>query len=129
MNVFTKGRMNRPTYWLSLGIVVVIYALLIAFTTKPPAIAEVLMILLGVPRLHDIGRSGWWIALLFVFEIAAVGIGFMLLPLAMVMIVAGLVLFIMLIAMGILGCIPGDSGPNVFGEPPGPGVSFKWAGA
>jgi uncharacterized membrane protein YhaH (DUF805 family) len=128
MNSVIKGRLNRATYWLLLGIVVAISALLVTYATKPPPIAEALMIFLGVPRLHDIGRSGWWMAVLFAFEVVAIAIAFVVLPIQGVVSAGGIIVFAMLIVMMILGCIPGDSGANAYGEVPAFGLSFGRAG-
>jgi uncharacterized membrane protein YhaH (DUF805 family) len=103
---------------------VAVFALLIAYTTKPPGMAEVLMIFLGVPRLHDIGRSGWWLALLFAFEVGALTMALVLFSIQGMMIAGGIVVLVMLIAMMILGCIPGDPEANAYGEVPAPGLSL-----
>ena len=125
-----KGRMNRATYWLLFAGVVVIYGLLVTFMKKPPQIAELLIILLGVPRLHDIGRSGWWMTLLFGLEIGAIAIGLLAVGTADgILIAGGLVVFVILIAMMILGCIPGQRETNSYGAPPTQGVSFARTGA
>jgi uncharacterized membrane protein YhaH (DUF805 family) len=118
MNSALKGRMNRATYFATLGLIVVLLVAISIFASKPPAVLEVLLVWIGVPRLHDIGRSGWWILVLFTFEIGGIVAGFMSVPRADIEIVGGLIVFVMLIAMIVLGCIKGDPGVNDFGDPP-----------
>ena len=87
---------------------------------------------LGVRRLHDINRTGWWL-LLFLggFPIAAIGggillVSFFLLDNFLILTVLG---FAMVIGGGILGLIgiivlivwaikQGDEGPNKYGPDP-----------
>lgn len=70
------------------------------------AAALVLLVLIGVRRLHDMGRSGWFAAGLLV-------------P------VLNLAVFLWLL------CMPGEARPNRFGPPPGPNtravVALAWA--
>ena len=117
MNNAIKGRMNRATYCATLALVIAIFAVIIAFDKKPPGVMEVLTVFIGVPRLHDFGRSGWWIVSVFLIEIAAIVVGLVFVPMADFGIVAGLTVLLMLIAMIVLGCIKGDEGANAFGEP------------
>ena len=124
MNSRLHGRMNRATYWLLLVVVVLFFAVVVTLGKRPPGIAEALVVLLGVPRLHDIDRSGWWITILFGLEIISIAIAFITLPVQDVLVIGGFVAIGLLIAMMILGCIPGQVGPNAYGEQPASGVSF-----
>ena len=65
-----SGRARRKEYWMYTLFVVIIYAVLlgIGIAIKAPAIAIVFYVAIllpslavGVRRLHDIGRSGWWL--------------------------------------------------------------------
>jgi uncharacterized membrane protein YhaH (DUF805 family) len=108
---------------------VAVFSIAVAFQVRIPG--EVLLILICVPRLHDLGRSGWWIVLPIVGELAAVlAISLMSHPTAELdndaikglATLAGLVvLFLPTIA---LLFIPGQQGPNRFGEAPEPGISL-----
>ena len=54
-----SGRTNRATYWTGIAVILVLMSVIGVATGKPPHIGEVVLIFLGVPRLHDIGKSGW----------------------------------------------------------------------
>ena len=65
-----SGRARRKEYWMYTLFVVIIYAVLlgIGIAIKTPIIAIVFYIAIllpslavGVRRLHDTGRSGWWL--------------------------------------------------------------------
>ena len=69
---FLKTRMNRSTYWMCLGVVVAL-ALFSAFVLEKKSgyVSEVILALVCVPRMHDIGKSGWVVAgVLFAYLIA-----------------------------------------------------------
>ena len=53
-----KYRMNRPTYWLCYVIFMVAVSFL-AYIGKLNGGMEMAMIVIGIRRLHDIGRTGW----------------------------------------------------------------------
>jgi len=118
MNSVTKGRMNRATYFAMLALIVAILTAIVSFDKKPPGVLEVLIVFIGVPRLHDFGRSGWWIVLIFTIEIAAIVVGLVFVPLADFGIVAGLTVLLIFAALIVLGCIKGDEAANAFGDPP-----------
>jgi uncharacterized membrane protein YhaH (DUF805 family) len=122
------GRINRPTYFLALVILTVIWTLMGIFQVRGPG--EFLILMLTIPRLHDIGKSGWWAAggILAVTVIALIG-AFTLPGILhdddLVGAAGGvLVLVVMAVFVG-LGCVRGQDGVNKYGEPPPPGVSFK----
>ena len=116
-------RMNRTTYAVYLAGFVIVYTILVSTMTRPPALAEVLVALIGIPRLHDIGRSGWWLVVLLAGEFVAIAIGW---PGGEdgILIAAGLYFFFGLLVLVVLGFIPGQSDANRWGEPPPPG--FRW---
>ena len=119
-----RTRMNRVTYGLCLGLFVAIYAVLIAFAKRPPAVAEIVLLYICVPRLHDIGLSGWWYGAGILSEIAVVVASIILLPLSEALVPIGFFVLFLLFVLVWLGLIPGEPGSNRFGERPAPGFSF-----
>lgn len=132
------GRSSRPEYWWyalfyvltlgGLGFGTLFFSqeegaaglALVAFL-GPALILTVPYFAVGVRRLHDIGRSGWWLsvplALAFIAEAASgptaeSDLGKALQSLAALSNVA-LVVFM---------AMPGEPGPNKFGEPPAAGA-------
>lgn len=120
-----QGRVNRATYWLCVGVIVVLYAASNIYLERNVPVSEIVLVLLCVPRLHDIGRSGWLVVGPLVFEIGAVVAAFSLLPQQTALAVAGVATIIITALLVWLGCIPGDTAANRFGEPPAPGLTFK----
>jgi uncharacterized membrane protein YhaH (DUF805 family) len=122
---FLNTRTNRATYWMLLAALIVIYAVLNAISSKQVAVSEGVLIVLCIPRLHDIGRSGWWAGGVFLLEIGIALIGFTTLPLQEATIIMGA--FVLLIAALLvwLGTIPGEPGPNRYGDPPRPGLGLR----
>ena len=123
-----RGRINRASYLVSLGLLLAIFAVLVAFQ-KRGSFIEIVLMMLAVPRLHDIGRSGWWVGGFLVAEMAIVAASFALLPLEAVPIPSGIFLFIVFGLMIWLGTISGQPEANRYGEPPAPGFfRVKWSG-
>jgi uncharacterized membrane protein YhaH (DUF805 family) len=75
------GRSNRATYWAGIGIVIVLFVGMNLHASKTVPVPEFILIVLSVPRLHDIGKSAWWAGAVFLFEIAVALLAFMTLPL------------------------------------------------
>lgn len=128
--LYKYGRINRPTYFLMLTILVATYAVILSLMPKPPAIAEVMAILIAVPRLHDIGKTGWWAGAAILAEILVVVSAVVFATGAgkgeeIILMAGGLFVFVILGLMVVLGCIRGQDGVNKYGEAPPPGVSFK----
>jgi uncharacterized membrane protein YhaH (DUF805 family) len=122
---FLQGRTNRATYWLCLAIIVLLLFLANIVARKPIALSEVVLVILCVPRLHDIGRSGWFMVGPLVFEVVGAVLGFTLLPAGVAM---SAMVGVTLVIIGLviwLGTIPGQPAANRFGEPPAPGIPFK----
>jgi len=127
--MYRYGRINRATYFLCLGVVIVGYILLLALVSKPPRIAELLALLIAIPRLHDIGKSGWWAGAVILAELIVV---LTALPFALaakqtdiLLIASGLFIIAVVGLMILLGCIRGQEDVNKYGEPPPRGISFK----
>ena len=86
---------------------------------------ELMMISVGVPRLHDIGRSGWIVVGAIGIEIVVVfGALFAGASADDLELTSGVV-FLVIAALGVwLGAIPGQAQPNKWGDPPLPGIRF-----
>ena len=107
------GRVRYLAYGFVFGILVLLASALVATvageaaaTWLSAAATAALGVLLGVRRLHDLGRSGW-IALGMLVPFVNLAIGLWLL------------------------CAPGDAGANRFGPAPGPNtrplIVLAWA--
>lgn len=119
-----KGRINRAAYWLALGVIILVLAILRNFGSKHAPVSEGVLIFLCAPRLHDIGKSGWFVLIGILVESVAIIIGLSFFTSAefpAIVGVAALAIFGLLIW---LGTIPGDPAANRWGEPPAPGLSF-----
>jgi uncharacterized membrane protein YhaH (DUF805 family) len=91
------GRAARPEYWYFF-LFVFLGQLVLTFVYRPAAIAFDLAVILphlavGVRRLHDTNRSGWWLLIGFIPLVGA-------------------------IVLLIWFCQRGDDHPNNFGDPP-----------
>jgi uncharacterized membrane protein YhaH (DUF805 family) len=117
--------MNRPTYWLCYVLFMLIVSVLVFSGTPPKGGMELMMIFIGIPRLHDIGRSGWLVGIAIIGEIIVIfGALFAGASVDTLEITAGVV-FLVIAALGIwLGLISGDAQANTWGEPPQPGIRF-----
>ncbi len=119
---FAGARMGRKGYWIGVSLIyVVLAALSFASVSSGGSVRYggfTIMIWLYASRLHDIGRSGWWQALVYGVEIiAAVAAGAVFHGnLAAVGGAAVLVQTVFTIALGIPA---GQPGANRFGPAPG----------
>ena len=119
-----RFRINRSTYWTILLVSLAVIFGLVAAGIKPPGI-EFLMVAVGIPRLHDIGRSGWYVAVLLLVEIGVVfGALFAGQDKDGILLVGGILVIVVLALATWLGLIKGDSIPNKWGDPPTPGINF-----
>jgi len=112
-----RGRMNRATYWSILGGMVVFVVVVAAFGVRPPRIAEGLLIFLCVPRLHDMGRSGWWVLIPLSAELVALVVTFTAFRSDDASMIFGGVFLAIAMFVAVLGLIPGQPHANRFGEP------------
>jgi len=120
---YLKGRINRATFWLSVGMLVLLIVLIRVFAPSSAHISEVVLMFLAIPRLHDIGRTGWWVLAAFGIEIAAIIVGFVVVPQHALAVAGGVTLLIFGL-MTWLGAIPGNTGPNRYGDQPPPGLQW-----
>jgi uncharacterized membrane protein YhaH (DUF805 family) len=97
------GRASRPEYWWFFLSYVLLYfaALIVDAAIGSPFFVLLVglgyflpMLAAGVRRLHDTGRSGWWLLV------------------SLVPIVGGIILLVLLASAG-------EPGPNRYGPPPG----------
>ncbi|MDG2531937.1 DUF805 domain-containing protein [Caulobacter endophyticus] len=120
-----KARLNRASYWVIVG--VAIAAMLVAslvFRRQLPS-ALVVMLIAAIPRLHDLGRSGWWAGGVFIAVMALIfGGQYVLAPQALQNALGVVVLVLPGLLIG-LGALPGQKADNAFGPPPPKGLSFK----
>lgn len=124
MGAFRQGRLNQSSYFALLAFVFALIVLAAVFLPKPPPIAEFIIIFVGVPRLHDTGRSAWWLLIPFVLEFGGLGLLIAYAPMEQFMLYAGLITLGLLAMMIGLGLLPGEKDANDYGPPTLPGFSF-----
>ena len=113
-----RGRMNRATYWLCLGILVAAVAIMSVFGVRPPRIGEAMLLLMCGPRLRDLGRSGWWVLIPLGIELATIIVAFAVFSTEDAEVLFGSVFLAVVGFIVVLGLIPGQPHANRFGEPP-----------
>lgn len=96
--VVFKGRAARPEFWYFALFQVVVLAVLGLVSRPLQGLASLVFLLpglaVGARRLHDIGKTGWWMLI------------------SLIPVIGWLVLIYWAIQ-------PGDAGPNEYGEPTG----------
>lgn len=123
-----RRRLNRARFWLALFIYAIAVALTVLVVVLAPldALIDELFALLalailvsaiaiGIKRLHDRDRSGWWLVVFYLLPGVLRLIG-MRIGVPVVLDMAGLV--ISLWALIELGFMPGTPGPNQYGPDP-----------
>lgn len=113
LHIFS-GRASRREYWLWCG---PLLPAILVLSAVAPILGTVLSIALLIPtirRLHDLGRSGWWIAGFNASTnaMAMLGAGVEGDAGAVLAIIAGVIYLGGLIA---LGCVPGQPEGNAYG--------------
>jgi uncharacterized membrane protein YhaH (DUF805 family) len=137
-NLFFKfsGRINRAKYWLAVLIYFAIYIVLAAFgyVTDDSAIYQAIngmlnivifisSLAVGVKRLHDRGKSGWYLVLFYivpgVLVTAGIVVGTVMEESIVIASVLGLAAFVVGVwAFVELGCLRGTIGANQYGPDP-----------
>jgi hypothetical protein len=113
MNIL-KTRVSRTTYSVLLLAYGVLFAVAVAFQVRIPG--ELLLAFICIPRLHDMGRTGWWFGGAILIEIAALGVTLAAhLPIGLGIFASLTVLSAPAVA---LMFIPGQAGTNRFGDVP-----------
>lgn len=132
-----KGRTSRKDYWLKyvlpmLGVMLVVVLVGVALYLAMEEAAIPILAIIGIPlyivvlwigcavsarRFHDRGMSGWYVALFIAISIvcnvlAALPNEMIVLIGSVVSLIAGIIQFV------ILGCLPGQKGPNQYGDDP-----------
>ncbi|MCR5877164.1 DUF805 domain-containing protein [Phenylobacterium sp. J367] len=125
-NWFT-GRANRKEYWLYFA---VLFAAILALDQVGLEVAGGglvgCLVVVWIPRLHDLGRSGWWSPAILLAQLALGLIAYLTVGETTGGTVARiLVTFVPIIVLGI---IPGESQENRFGPPPQPGWRHMFRG-
>jgi uncharacterized membrane protein YhaH (DUF805 family) len=129
------GRVNRAKYWLVILIYVVVGLILgvIGLALGQGVVMQVLggivelvalvsSLAVATKRLHDRGRSAWWLLLFYLLPSVLTGIGAAIelssgpMALGGLFTVAGLAIGIW--AFVELGCLRGTIGPNTYGSDP-----------
>jgi uncharacterized membrane protein YhaH (DUF805 family) len=136
-----RGRINRAKYWLAILIFILVSILagIIGFVSGSEGLATTLSsavslvtfvsgILVGIKRLHDRDKSGWWLLLFYIAPGILLGVGMVsaFFGLAeesagagmtgLLFSLAGLAIFIW--AFVELGCLRGTVGSNKYGPDP-----------
>ena len=120
-----RGRFNRATYWLCLCILVGAVALMSAVGIRPPRVGEGMLVLMCVPRLHDLGKSGWWVLIPIGIELVTIVTAVAVLSPEDASIVFGAVFLAVAGFIVVLGLIPGQPHANRFGDPPKSPFAFR----
>lgn len=126
-----QGRINRAKFWLAVLIYFVAWMVAIGFVFAwgftGPAIAALVIIgipiivsgiAVGIKRLHDRDKSGWWLLFFYLVPGVLDGIGQGLGRDGIGIIFTLGSLAISIWAFVLLGCLRGTTGPNKFGPDP-----------
>jgi uncharacterized membrane protein YhaH (DUF805 family) len=122
---FLSGRMNRATYWAGIALLVLLYGVANLVSERPKGVSEVLVILLAIPRLHDLGKSGWWVLVPLLLEVSAIVVAFTIFELQDAMTLMGAVVLAIAGMVVWLGIVPSQLHANRYGDLPTPGLGFK----
>ncbi len=120
---FLKQRINRATYWLFIALIMA-FSFLISFINSAGGGMWAAVAMVYILRLHDLGRTGKWVLLVFAAQVAA-AIAVIALHASLHPIGLGLVTLASLAFTIWLGCLKGQPHANQYGQPPGPGISMK----
>lgn len=124
-----QGRINRSKYWLAVVIWLVIWCVLVAllllteFSAVAIGLAVIVLIpstvsgiAVGIKRLHDRDKSGWWLLIFYVVPPVLDGIGNAVPEMSFIFSAASLAITIWMFVE--LGFLRGTRGPNRYGPDP-----------
>ncbi len=120
-----KGRINRASYWVIVGVAIAAMLVSALVFMRPLPAALVVMLIAAVPRLHDLGRTGWWAGGVFIALMALFFGGGFVIPPQAYQNVLGVAVLVLPVLLSVLGGLPGQGADNRFGPPPPKGLSFK----
>jgi uncharacterized membrane protein YhaH (DUF805 family) len=131
-----SARINRAKYWIAMLVYSAIYIVLaiVGYVTDNSAIYQAIngmlnivilisSLAVGVKRLHDRNKSGWYLVLFYIVPgillVASIAVGTTMEDSITIAGVLGLIAF----AIGVwafveLGCLRGTIGPNRYGSDP-----------
>ena len=123
-----QGRINRAKYWLAVLVYMIGMIIIVAVFFAVPLIGYVFGaivylamivsgVMVGIKRLHDRDKSGWWVLLFYgvptILSWGSLGVGGILHT------VLSIVSFAITVwAVVELGCLRGTVGPNQYGPDP-----------
>jgi len=126
-----QGRINRGKYWLAVVIYLIAWIVIGGIAWSLLGVSYVLagilfilvllvsivsVIAVGIKRLHDRDKSGWWLVLFYLVPAILDGIGRGLDGVGFIFSLAGLAISIW--ALVELGFLRGTAGPNQYGPDP-----------
>jgi uncharacterized membrane protein YhaH (DUF805 family) len=126
-----QGRINRGKYWLAALLYVIAWIVfgfiawwLLSISYMLGATIGSLLLLVtmvsgvfvGIKRLHDRDKGGWWLALFYLVPGILEGIGSSIGGIGFVLSLAGFAISVW--AFVELGCLRGTVGPNQYGPDP-----------
>jgi uncharacterized membrane protein YhaH (DUF805 family) len=131
-----NGRINRGKYWLAVLVFCAVYVVLavLGYLTDQNAIYQAIngmlsivifisSLAVGVKRLHDRAKSGWYLVLFYIVPGALVTAGMVTATVMEDSMVIASVLGLLAFAIGVwafveLGCLRGTIGANQYGPDP-----------
>jgi uncharacterized membrane protein YhaH (DUF805 family) len=124
-----NGRINRAKYWIAFLIWMIAWcvALGVMFGSSLFYLAIGLMVVIGIlalvsgiavgiKRLHDRDKSGWWLLVFYLLPAILQQVGPHAGPIGFVFSIAGFAISVWMIVE--LGCLRGTIGPNKYGPDP-----------
>lgn len=127
--LLAKHRMNRATYWMCLALLAAwaVFAVFVLRSNRG-VISEAIVALVCVPRVHDIGKSGWIVAgVLASYVIFVIGMAWNA-DADTILLSVGIVNVGLTFVLIHLGLVPGDPTANQYGDPPPSGIRL-WSRA
>ena len=135
------GRINRAKYWLGILVYVIISLVMatLSYAADQAVAFQLLVIIvniglfisglaLGIKRLHDRDKSGWWLLLFYIVPSVLFGVGALTFfygigAEAAGGVIGGVIVYVFGLAVLVwaiveLGCRRGPLGPNRFGPDP-----------